>query len=390
MQKLQRYHSSRAGGALNGQTTSGGLHVFAGRRSDPFFLNLKWSTAAGTEGKLLPPQNDNIMQNLNALSIVLLIDIEQELGSSEGPLFAVAAKTTTQDSGADSSRQIDRIGRPEITNVSMVPHDGVELRDLYNAEEPFSGSGKNFGLFRQRLRENIAYYDRLNGTIEWTPETSNHLVEILLNDFLVVDVSKPSATTTYFEIEHAVLRGEPHSTCGGRAPNDDIMDVLFTLLINGGNPPRIRDGVDQPTRLATDVFPYLAEPNDGIGPAIKSFIAGAAGKLTIPGRMRWIGIMQLLSGVAALIGTLVLLFYGVRLGVARIARREYPASRRALFLGIGGVLFGVATLFGLITSAFSLPVIGMFAVICIFAFRRFVRWKRQGSGLRDISVEAPA
>jgi hypothetical protein len=39
------------------------------------------------------------------------------------------------------------------------------------------------------------------------------------------------------------------------------MDTLFTLLVNAGNGPRIRDGVDQATMPAARTFPYLAPPN---------------------------------------------------------------------------------------------------------------------------------
>ena len=49
--------------------------------------------------------------------------------------------------------------------------------------------------------------------------------------------------------------------CGGRALNDDMMDTYYTLLINAGNGPRIRDGVDQTTVPASRIFPYLAPPN---------------------------------------------------------------------------------------------------------------------------------
>jgi hypothetical protein len=36
---------------------------------------------------------------------------------------------------------------------------------------------------------------------------------------------------------------------------------MFTQLINAGNGPVIRDGVDRSSRPATREFPYLAEPN---------------------------------------------------------------------------------------------------------------------------------
>ena len=57
-----------------------------------------------------------------------------------------------------------------------------------------------------------------------------------------MDISKPYAEDSYFEIERATLKGRAHATCGGRSLNDDVMDTLFTLLINAENGPRISDG----------------------------------------------------------------------------------------------------------------------------------------------------
>jgi len=90
---------------------------------------------------------------------------------------------------------------------------------------------------------------------------------------LVVDVSKSYTVNSYFEIEKSVLGGKPHSTCGGRVPNDDVMDTLFTLFINRGHGPEVGDGVDKPTRPAKEAFPYLAAPDDGIFSAIKVYLA---------------------------------------------------------------------------------------------------------------------
>jgi hypothetical protein len=84
----------------------------------------------------------------------------------------------------------------------------------------------------------------------------------VLADYLVVDVTKPYAEQgSFLEIELAARRGQAHRTCGGRALNDDVMDTIFTLLVNAGNGPVIRDGVGQATRPASRVFPYLAAPN---------------------------------------------------------------------------------------------------------------------------------
>jgi hypothetical protein len=39
------------------------------------------------------------------------------------------------------------------------------------------------------------------------------------------------------------------------------MDMFFTLIVNGGDGPVIRDGVDAATRPGSSTFPYLAPPN---------------------------------------------------------------------------------------------------------------------------------
>jgi len=73
-----------------------------------------------------------------------------------------------------------------------------------------------------------------------------------------VDVSKPYAEASYFEIEQAMLLGRPHTTCGGSRSTTTSMDTLLPLLVNAANGPRIRDGVDQATVRASQTFPYLA------------------------------------------------------------------------------------------------------------------------------------
>ena len=70
----------------------------------------------------------------------------------------------------------------------------------------------------------------------------------MLADFLAVDPSRPYVEHgSFLEIERAARAGQLHQTCGGRSLNDDVMDTLFTLWVNGGNGPRIRDGVDRAT-----------------------------------------------------------------------------------------------------------------------------------------------
>jgi Domain of unknown function (DUF4331) len=89
------------------------------------------------------------------------------------------------------------------------------------------------------------------------------LTELILADYLIVDAAKPYAERgSFLEIELAARRGEDHRTCGGRAPNDDVMDTLFTMAGERGERarhPRWRRPADQAC-LAPVPLPGSPEP----------------------------------------------------------------------------------------------------------------------------------
>jgi hypothetical protein len=210
----------------------------------------------------------NSLTGFNALRVVVEVDYEPLLQKSRGPLFAVVGETVV---AGNIPIRLERFGRPEIKNVimSMKEFDQVnrdlEIRDLYNLEDAFHMSKDYRGTYRARLNANLAAIDRLDGKTDWPlgPDGSHPLTELLLDDYMVVDISRPYTQESSFEIEQALLQDRPHETCGGRSLNDHTMHTLYTLLINAGHGPRISDGVEQATEPASDVFPYLAPPNPG-------------------------------------------------------------------------------------------------------------------------------
>ena len=242
-----------------------GLHVFAGQRSDPFFLDGPMAAQTIATGALAFKQvGSDRLYGKNVLGIVLTIDWPALLKG--GPMFAVVCETLT--SGKRPIR-LERVGRPEIKNISLgakifdsVNRD-LEIRDLYNNEDAFNLLEHYIGAYRARLNANLAFYDGLDGKTDWPiDEHGNHpLTELLLADYLVVDASKPFSETTYFEIEQAVLAEHSHATCGGRWLNQDVVDFILTLYVNAGNGPVISDGVDGPIAWSSKVFPYMAPPN---------------------------------------------------------------------------------------------------------------------------------
>ncbi len=242
-----------------------GLHVFAGQRSDPFFLDgpMAGKTIATRQLAFKPVGSDRLYGK-NVLGIVLRIEWATLLKG--GPMFAVVGETLT--SGKRPTR-LERVGRPEIKNISLgakifdqVNRD-LEIRDMYNNEDAFRLSEDYVGAYRARLNANLAFYDGLDGKTDWPLDAhGNHpLTELLLADHLIVDASKPFDEMSYFEIERAVLEGRTHATCGGRWLNEDVVDSILTLYVNAGKGPRIRDGVDGPITWSSKTFPYMAPPN---------------------------------------------------------------------------------------------------------------------------------
>ncbi|MGH3291969.1 MAG: DUF4331 family protein [Trebonia sp.] len=243
-----------------------GVRVFAGPRWDPFIMDAPAALKTVATGKLAFTDLGAIyLDGKNVLSLVVEVDRAVLPGDAE--LFGVVAETLTR--GGINVR-LERVGRPEVPNLMLAPKQfdpvnrDLEIRDLYNMDDAFHLSPAYENAYRARLNANLAFWDSLDGKTDWRvrEDGAHPLTELVLADFLVLDVTKPYAEHgSFLEIELAARRGEPHRTCGGRALNDDVMDTIFTLLVNAGNGPVITDGVDRATRPASRVFPYLAPPN---------------------------------------------------------------------------------------------------------------------------------
>src|ERR687896_375857 len=245
---------------------SNGTRVFAGPRWDPFILDAPAMLKTIADEKLAFTDPGSIyLDGKNVLGLVIELDCSGVLADLE--LIGVAAETLTR---GNLNVRLESAGRPEVPNMMLGPtrfdrvNRDLEIRDLYNMDDVFHPAHVYEGAYRARLNANLAFWDELDGKVDWPlDENGAHpLTELVLADFLVVDVTKPYAEQgSFLEIELAAREGRAHETCGGRAVNDDVMDKLFTLLVNAGRGPVIRDGVDRATRPASQTFPYLAAPN---------------------------------------------------------------------------------------------------------------------------------
>ena len=245
----------------------GGLRGFAGRRLDPFFFDGVRAVQTILTGQLsFVSTGDSRQHRQNVLSIVVEVDVATVLGPETGPLFAVVGETVV---GGSISARLERFGRPLMKSVVLGAKDfdtvnrDLDIRDLYNQEDAFDLGPTYLGAYRARMNANLRFWDDLDQETDWPPDAdgAHPLTELLLADFMVVDVSKPYAEDSYLEIERTLLQGTSHETCGGRSLNDDVADTILTMLVNAGNGARISDGVDQQAVRASRSFPYLAPPD---------------------------------------------------------------------------------------------------------------------------------
>jgi hypothetical protein len=177
--------------------------------------------------------------------------------------------------------RIERVGRPEIKNVIMANPSrdartmGMELRDLYNREDAFAISPVYRPLYESRLDANLAFWDALNGTSAWPLKSGgNHpLRDLLMNDFLVLDLARAFEPGKFLEIERSLINNRPHESGGGRWLDDDILDELL-MFVNGDRGERLGDGVDAPTKPASLSFPYVREPNNRTDLPLPAFLKG--------------------------------------------------------------------------------------------------------------------
>lgn len=243
-----------------------GLRAFAGRRMDPFFFDgVRAAQTLMTRQLAFVSVGDSRQYRQNVLSIVVELDIATTFGADTGPLFAVVGETMIP---GPITVRLERFGRPLMKSVVLGAKDfdtvnrDLDIRDLYNQEDPYNLGPTYLGAYRARMNANLGFWDGLDHKIDWPPDAhgTHPLTELLLADFMVIDVSKPYAEDSYFEIERALLKGADHQTCGGRSLNDDAADTIVTTLVNAGNGARISDGVDQQAVRAARTFPYLVPP----------------------------------------------------------------------------------------------------------------------------------
>jgi hypothetical protein len=272
------------------ESRGGHFRLFAGRRDDPFFNNVKGSRDAYKEAAqaidLGAPTDPagcwqfsplasrvildrwrhtdggparNFLAGWTPAALVISVDLKEV--ADGGPMLAVWASVR------GDGKQVDRMGRPLTGNAMLAPlaQDDVSdrLKEDYNAATP-TGADR----FVPEIEKTLALYDGFdaqcgNGLLA-LPEPDQRyrpLARLLADDRLWVD-SRFGVCSQFMAVERAALRDERGAAedCGGRTPLIDAIDVYRSLLV-GGQATGITDGVDADERdHSHSRFPFLAAP----------------------------------------------------------------------------------------------------------------------------------
>jgi hypothetical protein len=254
-------------------TAEGDVRVFAGLRSDPFYL--AWYVG---ELRKLP----NLLQNTNVLTMVVELNTRRVLDPAKGSLFGAIAETVPISKQGTllgpPLLRIDWVGRPEQTNIRLhnPAMSGIDdIRDLWNQQTPFAIPTWLQPLFLQRLKDSFATWDLMDGTADWTPETLAANANVFLDDFLLFDVAKPITDDSHLEIEKSTIGDRPYRTGGGRTINANSIDILLTWLVNRDR-EFLQGGATGATKPGMKVFPYFATPNTELQTVAQSIELAAA------------------------------------------------------------------------------------------------------------------
>lgn len=257
-----------------------GMRIFAGLVSDPFFMDVEATLRTDISGKLSFNTAVNTVHFFDALAIVVEVPCAPIVNRFNG-ITAVGTVAETVVKRAGKPIVLEHVGRPEIKNVLMANPirdsraKGVELRDLYNREDTFALSPVYRPLYESRLDANLAFWDGVDGKTAWKlgPNGQHPLRDLLLNDFLVLDLALAFEAGNFLGIERSLMKNQPHKSAGGRWLDDDILDELV-MFVNGDPSERLGDGVDAPSKPASLSFPYVREPNKRSDLPLPAFLKG--------------------------------------------------------------------------------------------------------------------
>lgn len=261
------------------------VRVFAGKRDDPFFNNVKGTRAAyqraaaavrngaATDAAGCPSFDaktteailsewrhtdgggaSDFLEGWTPASLVVSIEVDSV--AKQGPLLGIWATTSSQYG------QLDRVGRPLTGNALLgtlaTAQVSEKLKEEYNAATPATAAR-----FVPEIEKNLGLYDGFDGKCGNQLLASKsvsgagryrELAALLADDRLWVN-SAAGVCKQFFAVELGL-----GNDCGGRTPTYSAANVYRSLLANGTS-VGIDDGLTRDKQEhSSTTFPFLAAP----------------------------------------------------------------------------------------------------------------------------------
>jgi hypothetical protein len=192
--------------------------------------------------------------------------------------------------------QLDRMGRPLIgtalIGVFAPAPDQAAMRDAYNrAPDPTAWATTMISAgvtIEAEMENNLAVFDAFDTGLGVVSAGCGNAVRYLsppgptsyrvtgalfADDELYVDTAFTSCPIYMaLEMQYATTGAgtKGHTTCGGRTPNHDVVDLTYSMLAAGRDgvdpatsdgAPTLHDGVIAHTDIKESVFPFLGPPH---------------------------------------------------------------------------------------------------------------------------------
>jgi hypothetical protein len=186
--------------------------------------------------------------------------------------------------------QLHRAGRPAIKTMllGMLAAPGVRasLQDVYDrASDPATWGTlmlPNGVTLEREFATNLAVLDAFDKgragitgagcgtTMHYSgpanPGSYLFAADLFVDDQLYIDTAKPTCDI-YFDLELERAVNFPATTCGGRMPSHDVIDMTYSVLAAGafgvqvtGRVPNFHDNVAAHADIST-TFPFLGAPH---------------------------------------------------------------------------------------------------------------------------------
>ncbi len=229
-------------------TESGGIKVFAGQRDDPFFFDLvgfsafvagPYVPAEGLRAEGETPAADTFA-GTNVSAFVVELPITALTGAATSDTGTIKAWASTSRGGS----QVDRMAIPAI-NTALIPSD---QKDAFNQADP---------------ADDLSAY---GATAQSTIEGLRSAVNAVLDAAVGPEDGGPLGSLTAEQVKNAVIPdvvtinfADPVAFTNGRAPEEDVMDVVLQLVLN--RTAGITDAVNSNDVAFLSTFPFLAPPH---------------------------------------------------------------------------------------------------------------------------------